>query len=109
MPTQRRTISRRNFLQAAATGAGGLAALLAPRLCRAASKAAKGKPNVILFFTDDQGSIDVNCYGAKDLHTPHMDDLAKRGVRFTQFYVGAPVCSPSASCWGSWRPVWDPF
>lgn len=53
------------------------------------------QPNVLLIFTDDQGSIDVNCYGAKDLHTPHLDALARRGVRFTQFYAAAPVCSPS--------------
>ncbi len=53
------------------------------------------RPNVILFFSDDQGSLDVGCYGAKDLKTPHLDKLAKRGVRFTQFYVAAPVCSPS--------------
>lgn len=57
--------------------------------------AAERKPNVILIYTDDQGSIDLNCYGAKDLHTPHLDGLAKRGVRFTQFYSAAPVCSPS--------------
>ncbi len=53
------------------------------------------KPNVIVILTDDQGSIDLNSYGAKDLHTPNMDRLAKEGVRFTQFYAGAPVCSPS--------------
>jgi len=53
------------------------------------------KPNVIFIFSDDQGSIDVNCYGAKDLITPHMDALADRGVRFSQFYAAAPVCSPS--------------
>ena len=53
------------------------------------------KPNVIVLLTDDQGSIDTNLYGAKDLVTPHMDALALRGVRFTQFYSGAPVCSPS--------------
>jgi len=53
------------------------------------------KPNVILIFTDDQGTIDVNCYGSKDLHTSNLDRLAKEGTRFTQFYVGAPVCSPS--------------
>ncbi len=53
------------------------------------------RPNVILIFTDDQGSVDLNCYGAKDLHTPNLDRLAKQGTRFTQFYVGAPVCSPS--------------
>ncbi len=53
------------------------------------------KPNVLLIYTDDQGSIDLNCYGAKDLITPHMDSIAQRGVRFTQFYAAAPVCSPS--------------
>jgi len=52
-------------------------------------------PNVVLILTDDQGSVDVNCYGAKDLITPNMDKLAEEGVRFMQFYVGAPVCSPS--------------
>ncbi len=53
------------------------------------------RPNVLLIFTDDQGSIDLNCYGANDLHTPNLDGLAARGVRFTQFYAAAPVCSPS--------------
>ena len=52
-------------------------------------------PNVILIVTDDQGAIDARCYGAKDLETPAMDSLATRGVRFTQFYAAAPVCSPS--------------
>lgn len=53
------------------------------------------QPNVIIIFTDDQGSVDMNAYGADDLCTPHMDRLARRGVRFTQFYAAAPVCSPS--------------
>ncbi len=56
---------------------------------------AKRKPNVILIFTDDQGSIDLNTYGAKDLITPHLDKLAQEGTRFTQFYAASPVCSPS--------------
>jgi arylsulfatase A-like enzyme len=56
---------------------------------------AADRPNVILIYTDDQGSIDANCYGAKDLITPTIDGLAKDGVRFTQFYAAAPVCSPS--------------
>ena len=60
-----------------------------------AQKAELAKPNVIVILTDDQGSIDLNSYGAKDLYTPNMDRLAKEGVRFTQFYAGAPVCSPS--------------
>lgn len=53
------------------------------------------KPNILLIYTDDQGSLDLNIYGAKDLHTPNVDALARRGVRFTQFYAAAPVCSPS--------------
>ncbi len=53
------------------------------------------KPNVIVIFTDDQGSIDVGAYGVKDLQTPALDALAAKGVRFTQFYAAAPVCSPS--------------
>jgi len=53
------------------------------------------KPNVILIVTDDQGAGDAGCYGAKDLATPNIDALAKRGVRFTQFYAAAAVCSPS--------------
>ena len=52
-------------------------------------------PNVVLIFTDDQGTVDMNVYGAEDLATPHMDGIARRGVRFSQFYAAAAVCSPS--------------
>ncbi|MBX3443645.1 MAG: sulfatase-like hydrolase/transferase [Planctomyces sp.] len=57
--------------------------------------AADVRPNVIVILTDDQGSVDAGCYGSADIQTPHLDALAARGVRFTQFYAGAPVCSPS--------------
>lgn len=60
-----------------------------------AAFAAEKKPNVIFILADDQGSVDAGCYGSDDLHTPHMDSLAVNGVRFTQFYSAAPVCSPS--------------
>jgi phosphoglycerol transferase MdoB-like AlkP superfamily enzyme len=52
------------------------------------------QPNVLLIFTDDQGSIDINTYGAKDLITPNLDKLAETGTRFNQCYAAAPVCSP---------------
>ncbi|MCG6191585.1 sulfatase-like hydrolase/transferase, partial [Maribellus maritimus] len=52
------------------------------------------RPNVIIIYTDDQGAIDLNCFGATDLLTPNMDKLVKSGIKFTQFY-GAPICSPS--------------
>ncbi|MBI1343313.1 MAG: sulfatase-like hydrolase/transferase [Terrimonas sp.] len=55
---------------------------------------AQQRPNVILIYSDDQGAVDLNCYGAKDLVTPHIDQLARSGIRFSQFYA-APVCSPS--------------
>ncbi len=67
--------------------------LLLLLLCSIFSKAQQ-RPNVILIYSDDQGAIDLNCYGSKDLETPHIDKLARSGVMFTQFYA-SPVCSPS--------------
>ena len=52
-------------------------------------------PNVILMFSDDQGTLDLNILGARDLYTRNLDRLARSGVLFTQFYAAAPVCSPS--------------
>lgn len=60
-----------------------------------AQSSQKKRSNVIYILTDDQGTIDMNCYGAKDLYTPNMDKLAEEGSRFTQFYAASPVCSPS--------------
>jgi len=53
------------------------------------------RPNVVVILTDDQGAIDAGSYGAADLRTPGIDELARTGVRFTQFDAAAPVCSPS--------------
>lgn len=55
---------------------------------------AADKPNVIIIYTDDQGTVDMNAFGAEDLVTPNMDRIAKSGIRFTQFYA-SPICSPS--------------
>ncbi len=71
----------------------GLALMVASLISVSAAEA--DRPNVVLILTDDQGSLDLNIYGAQDLHTPHLDRLAERGVRFNQFYVGSSVCSPS--------------
>lgn len=68
---------------------------LAGWLTALAPGAFAAQPNVIFIMADDQGSVDAGCYGAKDLHTPYLDSLAARGIRFTQFYSAAPVCSPS--------------
>jgi arylsulfatase A len=63
--------------------------------CLWSHSAEERQPNVIVILADDQGAVDLGCYGAKDLQTPHLDALAARGVRFMQFYSAAPVCSPS--------------
>lgn len=52
-------------------------------------------PNVILIFVDDLGYGDLSCYGHPTIRTPNLDKMANEGMRFTQFYVGANVCTPS--------------
>ena len=53
------------------------------------------KPNIIIFLADDLGYADVGVNGCKDIPTPHVDAIAKNGVRFTDGYAAHPVCSPS--------------
>ncbi|MEQ6120692.1 sulfatase [Reichenbachiella sp. MALMAid0571] len=52
-------------------------------------------PNIVIIFTDDQGYSDVGVFGAKGFETPHLDAMAAEGMKFTDFYVGSSVCSPS--------------
>lgn len=52
-------------------------------------------PNVIFMLTDDLGYSDVGCYGAQNVKTPHIDQLAAEGIRFTDFHTAASICSPS--------------
>ena len=63
-------------------------------LGRSCSAGRARRPNVIFILTDDQGTLDANCFGSKDLHTPAMDKLAANGVRFTQAYAHT-VCCPA--------------
>jgi arylsulfatase A len=53
------------------------------------------KPNIVLILADDLGYGDLGCYGSKALKTPHVDNLAEEGVRFTDFYAANSICSPS--------------
>ncbi len=69
---------------------------LAAMLCGAfvATSIAAPKPNILLIFTDDQGTNDVGCYGS-EIPTPNIDRLASEGVRFTQWYSASAICTPS--------------
>ena len=95
----KKNTTRREFLGAAALGAGG--AVLLPRFGRSADLAGPDKgavaalPNIVIIFTDDQGWADVGCFGAKGFTTPNLDRLAREGCRFTNFHVAQPVCSAS--------------
>ena len=73
-------MDRRQFLATAA----------AAPLARAASK-----PNVVIFLVDDMGYGDIGPYGVQDTKTPHLDKLAREGVRFTDSYSNGPVCTPT--------------
>ena len=91
---ERETMTRRNFLETTASivAAAPLASV------GAQSAEIPRKPNVIVIMSDDQGYGDAGCFGATDVETPVLDALANRGICFTQFYSGAPVCSPSRAC-----------
>jgi arylsulfatase len=61
----------------------------------AATGAAAEQPNFVIIFADDMGYGDLGCYGHPTIHTPHLDDMARRGMKFAQFYVASSVCTPS--------------
>ncbi len=61
----------------------------------AALPAQARRPNIVVILSDDQGSRDLGCLGARDLKTPHIDALAASGTRFSNWYSNAPVCAPS--------------
>jgi arylsulfatase A-like enzyme len=53
------------------------------------------KPNIVVILADDLGYGDLSCYGHPTIRTPNLDRMAAEGMRFTDFYVAAPVCTPS--------------
>jgi arylsulfatase A len=76
----------------------GLALIIALPGCRGNWQdisTASAKPNVVFIFCDDLGYGDIGSFGAGDINTPHIDQLAENGLKFTSFYSLSPVCSPS--------------
>jgi arylsulfatase A-like enzyme len=80
--------TRRSFLQTAGAVGSGLAG-------SSPLAAQTKKPNIVLILADDMGYGIPGCYGQKEIATPHLDQLAAGGMRFTQAYSGATVCAPS--------------
>ncbi len=73
-----------------------LLSLFAVALLASATRAEVKQPNIVWIFVDDM-SANFSCYGEKLIQTPHVDQLAKEGTRFTKTFVTAPVCSPCRS------------
>ncbi|MCX6377798.1 MAG: sulfatase, partial [Armatimonadetes bacterium] len=92
MTKNSRTISRRDFLRGAAAGAACLG--LGGLTLDAFGKSEK-PPNFIVIFCDDLGYQDVGCFGSPLISTPNVDRMASEGMKFTDFYSAAPVCTPS--------------
>lgn len=81
--------TRRDCLRTLAAGAAGL---LWPR---AGQSQARRPPNFVLIMADDLGYGDLGCYGSEFIKTPHLDALARRGLRFTDYHSNGAVCSPT--------------
>ena len=60
-----------------------------------ANASTKEKPNIVFILADDLGYTDLGCYGSPEINTPSLDKMAKEGIRFTQFYAPAGVCTPT--------------
>ena len=87
---------RRSFLKSIGLGA---AAVALPRTLRAAEapRSTALRPNIVFVMVDDMGYHDLGCYGSKTIQTPHIDRMARQGMRFTDAYSGATVCAPARS------------
>ena len=92
-----RSLTRREFLAQTTLAAGflGLQGNGLQNILRPAKSSGGKKPNIILIVADDLGYGELGCQGNKEVPTPNIDSIARNGVRFTQGYVTAPLCSPS--------------
>ncbi len=92
-PAPRRSVSVPAVLLALFVGAAALVAGTGP--ARGQDAAVPARLNVLFLLADDLGYGDLGCFGHPAIRTPHLDALAKEGLRLTHCYSGSPVCSPS--------------
>jgi arylsulfatase A-like enzyme len=85
--------SRREFVKNMGLAVSGLA--LGTRALTAEPATKNGKPNIVIILADDVGYGDLTCYGGINVDTPHLDGLAKSGLRFTNAHSDAATCTPS--------------
>src|SRR5512135_3769528 len=79
----------RKLWKAVVVCVGAVVAAFSPAL------AADRTPNFVIIFADDLGYGDLGCYGHPTIRTPNLDRMAAEGMRFTDFYSAAEVCTPS--------------
>lgn len=84
-----------SLIVAANASYSGTARTMGSEASANASSAAPNRPNIVLIFADDLGYGDLGCFGETRWKTPHLDSIAARGVRFTDFHSSQPVCSAS--------------
>ena len=82
--------TRRDFLKAAALG---MATLARPAWARDAAR--QNRPNILYIMSDDHAAHAISAYGSKVNQTPHMDQLAREGIRFDRVYATNSICTPS--------------
>jgi arylsulfatase A-like enzyme len=88
-------MNRCKFIKSLGCGVGALL-LTGCTSLTTASRTVSERPNILIIFSDDQGYADLACYGSKTNKTPNLDQLAKEGIRFTNFYAQA-ICGASRS------------
>lgn len=100
-------MDRRDFLKFVSAGAASLALPgCATNPMQTVAKASAGRPNFVIILCDDLGYGDLSCYGHPVVKTPNLDKFAAEGMKLTDYYAAAPVCSPSRAGMLTGRTPW---
>src|SRR3982751_6331512 len=90
-------ITRREFLETAI----GTTTVVSTAV--SAQRTPNRRPNILFILADDLGYGDLSCYGRPDYRTPVLDGLARQGIKFTDNYASAPVCTPTRTAFHTGR------